>query len=224
MSCLNSKFWNEKQLLPAVKEKLISIAEKAIEDLTGDSPDEQIQIEHIYFTGSLATIGGWHEESDVDLHVIVSGNDTFLEEFTKLYSKWFNETYCFLIHGHEVELNVKIKEETGIEGKSIYDVLEDQWVSGPSKAPSKLDPVKKELVDRYYEIIHQKIVSIIDKNSSLEIVDKVREIIRNVRKKALEQSGEMSIGNLVFKQLRKKGDLELLSDYRLTKETELFSL
>jgi len=224
---LNSNFWDENEKLrELIKQKLLKVVDKAVEDLNGDAEDEQIEVIDIFVTGSLASIGGWHGESDIDLHVIIGGADkTFIEEYARLYSKWFNDTYCFTIKGHEIELNVKVSEETGIEGKGIYNLQTDEWIDGPFETTPKLDYKRKEIVDKYHKIISVKISNIIEANKPIETVDKVREIIREMRKKALAgPGGERSLGNLVFKKLRKNGDLERLSDYRFNLETELYSL
>jgi predicted nucleotidyltransferase len=224
---LNSKFWDEnRQLLKPIKDKLLKVVDKAVEDLTGDAADEAIEVTNIYVTGSLASIGGWHSESDIDLHVVIAGADkTFIEEYARLYSKWFNDTYCFLIKGHEIELNVKTSEETGIEGKGIYDLKNDEWIAGPYVTAPKLDLERKAAVDKYYKMLSAKITALIDAKKPIETVDKIREIIRETRKKALAgPGGERSLGNLVFKKLRKNGDLERLSDYRFNLETELYSM
>lgn len=224
---LNSNFWDENQKLhSAIKSKLLKVVDKAVEDLTGDAEDEQIEVIDIFVTGSLASIGGWHVESDIDLHVVIDGADkTFIEEYARLYSKWFNDTYCFTIKGHEIELNVKVSEEQGIEGKGIYDLQKDEWVAGPFETTPKLDPKRKEIVDKYYKVLSVKITQLIDAGKPIETVDKIREIVREMRKKALNgPGGEKSLGNLVFKKLRKGGDLERLSNYRFNLETQMYSL
>ena len=62
---LNSLFWENDRLSPAVRDKLLKIAENFFDNLGLDT-----DIDDITITGSMANFN-WTKYSDIDLHLIV---------------------------------------------------------------------------------------------------------------------------------------------------------
>jgi predicted nucleotidyltransferase len=209
MNSLNELIWTKnKKVIPSIKKKLLEIAKWVTKNL---SP--LVDIKDVYFTGSLATYK-WTPSSDVDLHIIVDIKEKICEEpvqdFLDLKSKLFNKEHNIFIKGYKVEVNIKDKE-TVLEGKGIYDLLNDKWVIEPTKVTrtvKDLDVIKKA------ERFKQKIDKVVTQNGSIENVEDLKKEIKQMRVNGLQKEGEYSVGNLAFKVLRNSEYLGKLFDYK----------
>lgn len=209
MNSLNELIWTKnKKVIPSIKKKLLEISDFITKKL---SP--MVDIKDVYFTGSLATYK-WTPSSDVDLHIIVDIKEKICEEpvqeFLDLKSKLFNKEHNIFIKGYKVEVNIKDKE-TVLEGKGIYDLLNDKWVVEPTRVTrtvKDLDVIKKA------EKFKQKIDKVVTQKGSLEDVENLKAQIKQMRVDGLQREGEYSVGNLAFKVLRNSEYLEKLFDYK----------
>jgi predicted nucleotidyltransferase len=209
MNSLNELIWTKnKKVIPSIKKKLLEISDFITKKL---SP--MVDIKDVYFTGSLATYK-WTPSSDVDLHIIVDIKEKICEEpiqeFLDLKSKLFNKEHNIFIKGYKVEVNIKDKE-TVLEGKGIYDLLNDKWVVEPTRVTrtvKDLDVIKKA------EKFKQKIDKVVTQKGSLEDVENLKAQIKQMRVDGLQREGEYSVGNLAFKVLRNSEYLGKLFDYK----------
>jgi predicted nucleotidyltransferase len=209
MNSLNELIWTKnKKVIPSIKKKLLEISNFITKKL---SP--MVDIKDVYFTGSLATYK-WTPSSDVDLHIIVDIKEKICEEpiqdFLDLKSKLFNKEHNIFIKGYKVEVNIKDKE-TVLEGKGIYDLLNDKWVVEPTRVTrtvKDLDVIKKA------EKFKQKIDKVVTQKGSLEDVENLKAQIKQMRVDGLQREGEYSVGNLAFKVLRNSEYLGKLFDYK----------
>jgi predicted nucleotidyltransferase len=184
-----------------------------ISDFITKKLSPMVDIKDVYFTGSLATYK-WTPSSDVDLHIIVDIKEKICEEpiqeFLDLKSKLFNKEHNIFIKGYKVEVNIKDKE-TVLEGKGIYDLLNDKWVVEPTRVTrtvKDLDVIKKA------EKFKQKIDKVVTQKGSLEDVENLKAQIKQMRVDGLQREGEYSVGNLAFKVLRNSEYLGKLFDYK----------
>ena len=116
------------------------------------------------------------------------------------------------IFGYDVENYVEDNSsQKKVKGIGIYSLLHDEWVSKPSR----------QTVDINYQQISTKVkqwMKIIDgivdntKDEDIEtsksIIQKCNEKLRKYRESGLQDGGEYSEENLVFKVLRRNGYLE----------------
>lgn len=209
MNSLNELIWTKnKKVIPSIKKKLLEIS-----DFITNKLSPMVDIKDVYFTGSLATYK-WTPSSDVDLHIIVDIKEKICEEpvqeFLDLKSKLFNKEHNIFIKGYKVEVNIKDKE-TVLEGKGIYDLLNDKWVVEPTRVTrtvKDLDVIKKA------EKFKQKIDKVVTQKGSLEDVENLKAQIKQMRVDGLQRDGEYSVGNLAFKVLRNSEYLGKLFDYK----------
>jgi predicted nucleotidyltransferase len=213
---LNPKIWGkdsaEPSMNPKVRTRLLEIANDFIEFL-----DIDIVVSDVVMTGSLANYN-WSKFSDVDIHILVdfdqfSKNEKPLyEELFYLKKSVYNDKHNITIFGYDVELYVE--DESAIkEVKSIgvYSVMDDEWVTKPDK----------ESVDINYDRISDKakqwmksIDTVVDNTEDEEIetakntIKKFNDKIRKYRESGLQEGGEYSEENIVFKILRRNGYLE----------------
>lgn len=211
---LNQKIWEEGDLDDEVRRNLLRIGQDfyAETELNADVVD-------VVLCGSLCNYNWSERYSDYDLHVIVHHSEIdddpeIAEKVCDLSKKIWNLKHDIKIAGYEVE--VAIQDEDDLKGAidggrmgGVYSLMKDKWIRKPerkdfvpdeelirSKAETvmtKIDELEKQIDEDKYESFSEKL-------------DSVWKKIKDFRKSGLEsESGEFSIGNLVFKLLRRNG-------------------
>jgi hypothetical protein len=212
---LNPKVWENPtepksaEMKEKVRAGLLKIAEKFVEYLGDD-----IFVDDVVLTGSLANFN-WSEFSDFDLHVIIDfsqfgdESETIKENFN-LKKQIFNEKHDITIFGYDVELYAQDAEENHFS-TGVFSVLSDEWISSPKKIKFQLD---KSTLERKISQWTEKIDSAIEKSDKNDgkVLDDIKEKIKEYRKSGLEEEGELSYENLVFKFLRRSGHIQKLFD------------
>jgi hypothetical protein len=210
---LNPKVWenptdpSSAKMKDKVRKGLLNIAEKFTDDL-----GEDIFVNDIVLTGSLANFN-WSEFSDFDLHVIIDfeqfedESELYKENFN-LKKQIFNEKHNIKIYGYDVELYAQDAEENHFS-TGVFSVMNDEWVSSPRKLKFELDkPSLEKKITQWTE----KIDSALEKSKDGKILNDIREKLKEYRKSGLENEGELSYENLVFKFLRRSGHIQKLFD------------
>ena len=195
---LNPALWNDNQLLPQVREKLIEIA-----SLFYNTLNNILEIKDIRFTGSLANYN-YNENSDIDLHLMFDFNetsvdDTILTAFFKAKKQIFNTTYDININNYPVEVGVE-NINTPLVSTGVYSILNNAWVIVPQNAGKEIPDVDQ----RDYDSIVQEIEKAIESKNQ-DQMNNVLSVIRHMRKDSLGSEGEFGTGNLLFKRLRANG-------------------
>ena len=217
---LNPKIWtnvdNEEQskMHPEVKEALLAIANEFIEFLNVD-----IFVSDVTMTGSLANYN-WSDFSDVDLHIMYNFDEAgefkeIYKELFKMKKTLFNSTHDIQVKGYEVELYVQDSGEQHISS-GVYSVLFDEWINEPSLEEVSIDERKiKEKVEQWMDIIDMTIDDSDDDDfqSSIKMIEKIKDRLKDYRSAGLEREGEYSYENLVFKFLRRNGYIQKLFDF-----------
>jgi predicted nucleotidyltransferase len=209
MKSLNDKIWGKDNILiPIVREKLLILAHKVVDEVATD-----ISIENIYFTGSLASYK-WTAASDIDVHIIVkvmeNHTNKTLTEYFDLICKLFNIHHNIFIKGYKVEMNIKEKEVFH-KDKAVYDLVKNEWVTEPNPETRSLnDPEVIKLANE----IEKKIDKLIRSKGCAEEAKLLKKEIKSVRTEGLQSDeGEYSIGNLAFKKLRNSGYIAKIFNY-----------
>jgi predicted nucleotidyltransferase len=207
---LNPLVWDVKNKLhEQIRKKLVVIAKKFLEDI-----EVPIDIKNVYLTGSLCSYE-WSDQSDWDLHIIVSPEKGYCGEITvqdyfDTKSKLFNKERNIYIKGYPVEVNLKEKEVL-LKDKAVYDLIEDEWVAEPVHPETTLNSPE---VLRKAKEMQVKIDNAIDQEADIKVLKALRDEIKGLRTKGLEEDGEFSVGNLVFKNLRHSGYIGKLYEYK----------
>lgn len=211
---LNPKVWTNPSepkksvMIPKVREALEKISENFI-DYLGDD----IFVEDVILTGSLANFN-WSEFSDFDLHIVVDLQQ--YEKDAQLYKDLFdlkkqvyNQKHDITIFGYDVELYVQDQEEAHF-ASGVFSIMNNEWVTVPKKMDFNPDKeVLKDKIECWTKKIDNAIESSTTKDDK-EILDKVKDKLKDYRKSGLEKDGELSYENLVFKFLRRSGHIEKL--------------
>ena len=214
---LNPKIWDKEQKMkPDVKKTLLKIADDYFESL--DLPG--VDIEDVTMTGSLANYN-WSKYSDVDLHIVVDYNDIpvdkdLVTDFLKSKSDSWNQEHDVKIYGYDTEIYVQ-DENQEHHSTGVYSILKDEWVTKPQKKKISFnDKSVKDKSNRFMDRI-EDLYDKMDELENEEIVKRTKKLIdkiKNMRKSGLEDGGEFSVENIVFKVLRRNGMLDRLYDIK----------
>lgn len=222
---LVDKFWVEEKLNKDVKETIKAIVDSFMEFAN----IETSKIKKIILIGSICNYN-WSKFSDVDVHIVIDYSkidkrkDFVQEYFDSKKQLWNDEHQKLKIFGHKVEIYVQdINDEVSSDGE--YDVTHDKWVSKPEKDDSIDELVysnKGKIKKKSLEIIKQ--ISNVEKTVKKETsksklkaqqnkVDELLNKLKELRKKGLSsKDGEYSVGNLVYKCVRRTGYFDKLWD------------
>ena len=224
---LNMNIWqSEERVKPEISSRLIQIAMDFM-----DSIDiEQEFIIDIIFTGSLANYN-WTEFSDIDLHIVldfrhVDENTKLVHDFFNAQKADWNKKHQIMIKNHEVEIYVQDVNEHHIS-TGIYSLLEEQWLTKPSKELPKIN----------FETIEIKAKSLMDQIDRVEVLyDKenyeavqnisslIKDKIERLRRCGLAEKGIFSTENLVFKTLRNNDYIKKILGLKTKSYDKMMSL
>ena len=217
--------WKDEDTLDSkVRLKLLDIADDFWEyvDVTWVEP------KGIIITGSLCNYN-WSEFSDVDLHLIVDFNEIdertdFVREYLDSKKNEWNEEHGNLkIYGYPVELYVQNIDED-VDAGGVYDLEENKWLRKPSyddmeEIGAESDDIKEKaarvmtIIDDMWDYFNGT-----DDSHKLEVLgddaDNLWRKIKKMRTDGLTEDGEMSVGNIVYKYMRRKKYLDKLFDLR----------
>jgi hypothetical protein len=214
---LNPKVWEGFDINENVREALLKIAE----DFYG-STELNATIKDVILTGSLANYNWSEKYSDYDLHILVNFKD--INEDIVLVKKYvdgaknnWNKEHDILIKGYEVEVYIQDVTETH-KASGMFSLLKNRWITKPKKV--EFEPDEEEISEKAKSVM----MAIDDLEKELdedkyekykEKVGKVWDKIKNYRKSGLEEEGgEFSIGNLVFKLLRRNNYIKKIMDLK----------
>lgn len=215
---LNPKlFDSDKKLLPEVAEALQKVIDKFVELL--DVNGVKIDIKDVVLTGSNANYN-YTADSDIDLHIIArtEGGDDLEQLYHALYDAYrslFAKKFTITLRDIPVELYVETRN-TPVTSGGQYSIISDQWIKEPTV--TEIPEIDTEAVEKEYnkwekrceEIIHADFGKIISEDTINDLLGEIYDM----RQAGLDEGGEFSIGNLVFKELRNHGYLELLKQQR----------
>ena len=216
---LNAKlFTKEEMLKDRVRDKMLEIVDEFLADLK--EQDIKIKVDDILLIGSNASYN-YTKDSDIDLHILT---DTKAAKYEKevaaaLYSAYrslFNKNLDIEFYGIPVEIFVETEDSKRVSN-GIYSVKKNKWVKKPIQEdiPEYDTKALDELVDKWETKCKDLIDDIkADKlNDEKKVVKMLEDIYEKLRKKGISK-GEYSIENLAFKELRNKGYLDQLKDFR----------
>jgi predicted nucleotidyltransferase len=215
---LNPKIWDEEQKMkPDVRKTLLKIADDYFESL--DLPG--VDIEDVTMTGSLANYN-WSKYSDVDLHIIIDYKDMPMDEelvgdYLLSKSDAWNDKHDIKIYGFDVEIYVQ-DDDAEHYSSGVYSVLKNEWDIKPEKKKiSVKDKAVKDKANRVMDMIdglYDIMQDTEDYEKVTEMADRIKTKIKKMRQCGLEEGGEWSVENMVFKVLRRNGMYGRLSDIK----------
>jgi hypothetical protein len=211
---LPSKVWDEWSIKEDIREQLNIIGEDFY-----NGQDLDADIKDIVLVGSLCNYNWSEKYSDYDLHVIIDFNDIddnydLVKKTCDYSKKIWNEQHDIKIKGYDVEIalqDIRDLEDSIEKGKmgGVFSLMKNEWIKKPEKKEFELD---ESLIKEKSSTIMMKIDDIEETIDDLKYedfetkIDKVWDKIKDYRKSGLAtEGGEFSVGNLVFKLLRRNG-------------------
>lgn len=228
---LNPKLWDNFRLDKEVRSNLLQISQDFYEKL--ELPAEVIDIA---LCGSLCNYNWSEKYSDYDLHIIINfeqidENYELVEKLVDYAKKVWNEQHNIVIKGYEVEIAVQDAEDLkqGISSGrmgGVFSLMNNRWIKKPERVEFEpdekvisekgktlmieIDDIEKQSKEDKYEAFNEKI-------------SKVWKKIKKYRQSGLESGdGEFSVGNLVFKLLRRNGYISKIMDLKRKNYDEQF--
>ena len=217
-SNLATKIWDGMELNSRVRLQLLDIADDFIDFLNLD----WVKPKDIVLTGSICNYN-WSEYSDIDIHIIY--DFTEIDENTDLIrsyvdakkNEWLENHDNLKIYGFDVELYVEDSNESAISS-GVYSLEKNEWVKEPSKEDMELHSTSEikslsaeimTLIDDM-ETCYSAAMTDSDLENLQEQLNSLIDVIKNMRKRELSIGGEMAVGNIVFKTLRREGYMDKL--------------
>ena len=216
---LNPKLFTKEELLKeTVRKKMLEIVDEFLDNL--QEQEIEIEVDDILFIGSSASYN-YTKDSDIDLHIIADTKDTSYPEHiaSALYSAYrtlFNKSLDIKLFDIPVEIYVET-ENCARVSNGIYSVKKDEWVKKPKleAIPEYDTKALEELVSKWEKDCKDLIDDIeADKlEDETKVVKLLEDIYEKLRKKGITK-GEYTLENLAFKELRNKGYLDKLKEYK----------
>jgi len=213
---LNTRIWDNFELDKEVREQLLQIGQDFYEGV-----EIKADVVDIILCGSLCNYNWSEKYSDYDLHITIDYKDVdedydLVEKLCDYAKKIWNSQHDIKIKGYEVEVCIQddsiMRDElkTGRMG-GVYSLLHNKWVKKPVKV--EFEPNERMIKEKSKTIMMS--IDDIEEESKEKGFDELEPEIKKVWKKIKtyrqsgldSESGEYSIGNLVFKLLRRNGYL-----------------
>ena len=231
---LNKDIWSANGIKPRIRWRLLQIAE----DFWDSVEIKFTEPIDVIITGSIANYN-WSSFSDIDLHLVVDftkidERKDFIKSFMDAKKNIWNDMHDELtLAGFNVELYVQDLSDT-IDATGIYSLYKNKWLRKPSRSVFLTkdvddDDVRKMAANLINSIdeLEDQYLSEMDVDDLQNVSVRVNELydkIRDIRKKYLDKDGEFSLGDKVYKVLRRSGYLEKLIDLKAKTYDKMMSL
>jgi hypothetical protein len=208
---LNPKIWTDFEINSEVREDLLKIAQ----DFYG-STDLQADVDDIILTGSLSNYNWSEKYSDYDLHILIDFSQVnesveLVKKYADSVKKIWNDEHDINIKGYEVEVYIQDVSEPHTS-TGVFSLLNNKWKVKPERIEFEPDENMIEEKGKSVMMLVDDLEEEVDEDkyeSFLEKLQKVWDKVKNYRKSGLEsEGGELSMGNLVFKFLRRNNYIE----------------
>jgi len=170
----------------------------------------------------------YNENSDLDVHIVldfsqISENTEFVGDFFKLKKSLWNDKLPIQVKGHDVEMYFQDSSEAHF-ATGTYSLVRNEWINKPTKKIVNIDTADVQLKAADFMNAIDDLETNQDEKDFVKRYETLKNKIKKYRQTGLEDKGEFSVENLVFKVLRNTGYLEKMveikNDY-LTQELSL---
>lgn len=220
---LNPLLWDGDRLKPEVRKHLRLFAKVWLEQVEIIQPKDVIDVT---LTGGNANYN-YTSFSDIDVHIIVDKSklpikqpwlDSFLQDKKKLWQLTHKDT----IYGLPLEPYAQDVKQTHKPGQGVFSLLHNRWISEPEHGD--YDTSSNDQIEAKADYYESFVAWLIRTKASSEILLTIKNKIHQMRSNGLDDSGEFSPENLLFKELRNRGVLENISQYLIQKTDDMISL
>lgn len=220
---LNPKLWDDGQLKPEVRGKLIQFAETWRDFAM--IPKEMVQ--DVVMTGGNANYN-YTDQSDIDVHLVVDRDGfgmprDFIDQFLQDKKILWTMTHPDIkIYGYPLEPYAQDPAESIPMNQGQYSLMNAQWIQMPSNLNLDFtgNKVLQDKVDHYKHVVDRLIRS----SASAAALKGIKNKITAARGPAIAKGGEFSLENLVFKELRNQGYIDKIDMYLKSEQDKALSL
>ena len=220
---LNPKLWDDGQLKPEVRGKLIQFAETWRDFAM--IPKEMVQ--DIVMTGGNANYN-YTDQSDIDVHLVVDRDGfgmprDFIDQFLQDKKILWTMTHPDIkVYGYPLEPYAQDPAESIPMNQGQYSLMNAQWIQMPSNLNLDFtgNKVLQDKVDHYKHVVDRLIRS----SASSAALKGIKNKITAARGPAIAKGGEFSLENLVFKELRNQGYIDKIDAYVKSEQDKALSL
>ena len=222
---LNPLLWHDEDMKPKVRERLLQIGKMwaAFARIPEDA------IRDVVLTGGNANYN-YTTYSDLDVHLLVNltkipGDKDSLDE--RLYDKkvlWAYKHPNLTVMGYPVELYAQDYRQGVASQQGEYSLMKGRWLYKPNiltHPDFENDTALLAKIDEYKDMIEHILSEPGDHTGE---INKLKEKFHNMRSAGIQRSGEFSMENLIYKELRNRGYITKLNEYLQKKRDELLSL
>ncbi len=216
---LSPDIWNGEVLKPEVAQKLELLADVFQKTLV--MPFER---KDLLLVGSMAS-HNYGKASDIDLHLVTDFgkygvDERFLTDYFHSKRDMFNYTNSFTIYGHPVEVSVEnLANPSRSKGK--YSIMRGEWLQKSVYDENFVVPDISN--SEKYLSLKKSLDECLAANDMKRITPIFQELYA-LRDAGLDNGGEFSQGNLIFKKLRNEGYLKKMIDLSYNTLNGLISL
>ena len=220
---LNPKLWDGWTLKTDVRDKLLEIARKWQD--YARIPDDAVH--DIVLTGGNANLN-FTDQSDIDVHLIVDiyrlpiQNTEILQDFLRSKKDLWAANHDIKVKGYSVELYAQDMNQDIPVLQGVWSLMNNDWVIRPRNL--HLDFENDFGLKSKVEDFMRRIDTAIASKQPIEAAKELKNKITSLRGASIQKSGEFSVENLLFKELRNTGYLQKISDYINQKEDRRLSL
>jgi hypothetical protein len=219
---LNPKLWNEFDLKPEVRRKLLQFAEVWREF----AKIPKSAVKDILMLGG-NTNYNYTELSDIDVHLVIDKNEMapnnpLLDDYLQDKKQMWTMAHKITILGYPIEPYAQDESVTAHINQGVFSLLKNEWVAKPEFIGDDMlkNPTLKKKVKFYMRMIDDMIAN----KSDASAFKNLKEKLRDMRGSAIRKGGEFSFENLVFKELRNQGYLDKMTNYTKTLQDQSLSL
>lgn len=214
-------FDSDNKMQEDIKQQILDYVQGFVDKMEEKSID--VSYEDLQLVGSNAGYL-YTPESDIDIHFIWSypmDPDNF-EQMRAEFADYTMTNPLFIGDTNAIELNLEDGFNMEANSGRRYSLINDNWVddSDKNEVYTEADMSKvegyEELVDEY----SAKIDDVVDNDLYPDAIE-LKQEIRNNRSEDLKNYGALSLGNVVFKELRNNGQFGKLRNYIKEKEENL---
>ena len=218
---LNPDIFDENHIMkPEVKEQIIAYVEGFVKEMA--DKDVNIDYNDIMLVGSNAGYL-YKPESDIDIH-LMSMQPLSPETSSLLFDAFdmYEAENPLFINKGKVELGIDDGYENIVNSARKYSLVDDTWIDDSDKLEHYTED-DLTTVSGYEDVVNEyakQIDEFVDNDMFVQASALKAELRKN-RSEDLATVGALSMGNVVFKELREMGAYDKLRNYIREKELEV---
>ena len=137
----------------------------------------------------------------------ISECEELLRDYLRAEKKLFQLEYDVKVAGIEAEVYAEDENDPRPALQARYDATNNKWVNEPDR--ERIPEIDDRDIQTKAELFIDRIEDVIDDEiSNIDVLNRLKQRILDLRKLSLHKGGEYVTDNLVYKVVRGSGSLE----------------